>query len=264
VISSSYSIDITAAQTKVTEKTKAIIPVHLYGNAAPMVEILEFAAKNSLKVIEDAAEAIGTRISGQHVGTFGDVGVFSFFANKTITTGEGGMIVLKDKELFRQATMMRAHGFKPENRYWHEIWGTNLQAALGVGQMQRIDELVAAKKFVADCYMSSLSSLSNKALMFPTEVPDVTNSFWLFTIRLTSGNLPEGLQNHLQVNHIESRRFFHPLHNQPAFNKLRSANSAFPISEALYQTGLCLPSSTNLTQGEIKSVSHKIIEHLED
>lgn len=269
VISSSFSIDITAAQTKITEKTKAIIPVHLYGNAAPMVEILEFAAKNSLKVIEDAAEAIGTRIGGQHVGTFGDVGVFSFFANKTITTGEGGMVVLKDKELFRQATMMRAHGFKPENRYWHEIWGTNmrmtnLQAALGVGQMQRIDELVAAKKFVADCYMSSLSSLSNKLLTFPIEVPGVTNSFWLFTITLTGGNLPEGLQNHLQVNHIESRRFFHPLHNQPAFSNLSSANSDFPISEALYQTGLCLPSSTNLTQGEILAVSLKIIAHLEN
>jgi perosamine synthetase len=269
VIPSSFSIDIAAAQVKLTEKTKAIIPVHLYGNAASMVEILEFATKNSLKVIEDAAEAIGTRIGGQHVGTFGDVGVFSFFANKTITTGEGGMVVLKDKELFRKATMMRSHGFKPENRYWHEIWGTNmrltnLQAALGVGQMQRIDELVAAKKFVADCYMNSLSSLSNEVIQFPIVLPKVTHSFWLFTIQLTNESLLQGLQNHLQVNHIESRRFFHPLHNQPAFRNLDSSNSSYPISEALYQTGLCLPSSTTLTHDEIKAVSYKIIEYFQD
>ena len=269
VIASSFSIDIVEAQIKITDRTKAIIPVHLYGNAAPMGDILEFARRNSLKVIEDAAEAIGTRIDGQHVGTFGDVGVFSFFANKTITTGEGGMVVLKNKELFRKATMMRSHGFKPENRYWHEVWGTNmrltnLQAALGVAQMQRIDELVDAKKFIADCYMNSLSSLSKSELIFPYTLPNVTHSFWLFTIQLTNGNLLEGLQNYLQVNHIESRRFFHPLHNQPAFSNLDSANAIFPISEVLYQTGLCLPSSTTLTHDEIKAVSHKIIEYIEN
>jgi perosamine synthetase len=268
VLSSSFSIDVIAAQAKVTVKTKAIIPVHLYGNAAPMEEILIFARKFSLKVVEDAAEAIGTRIEGRHVGTFGDIGVFSFFANKTITTGEGGMIVLNDEELFTKAMMMRSHGFTPENRYWHQIWGTNmrltnLQAALGVAQMQRVDELVEAKSFIANCYKNSLSSITGKSLIIPSALPNVNHSHWLFTIQLIDGDQVDGLQNYLQINHIESRRFFHPLHNQPAFSQYSKKNLTFPVAEQLYKSGLCLPSSTSLTHDEIKLISHKIVEYFE-
>ena len=268
VLSSSFSIDVIAAQAKVTSKTKAIIPVHLYGNAAPMEEILSFARKFSLKVVEDAAEAIGTRIDGRHVGTFGNIGVFSFFANKTITTGEGGMIVLNDKELFTKALMMRSHGFTPENRYWHQIWGTNmrltnLQAALGVAQMQRIEELVEAKSFIANCYLNSLSSITGKLLILPSVLPNVNHSHWLFTIQLIDEAQVDGLQNYLQINHIESRRFFHPLHNQPAFSQYSKKNLTFPVAEQLYKSGLCLPSSTSLTHDEVKLISHKIVEYFE-
>jgi perosamine synthetase len=268
VLSSNFSIDVIAAEAKVTDKTKAIIPVHLYGNAAPMEEILTFAQKFSLKVVEDAAEAIGTRIDGQHVGTFGDIGVFSFFANKTITTGEGGMIVLNDKELFTKARMMRSHGFTPENRYWHQMWGTNmrltnLQAALGVAQMRRIDELVEAKSFIADCYMNSLSSIKGKNLILPSALPNVNHSHWLFTIQLIDDDQVDELQNYLQVNHIESRRFFHPLHNQPAFREYSAKNLTFPVADQLYRSGLCLPSSTSLNHDEIKLIAHKIVEYFE-
>lgn len=268
VLSSSFSIDVIAAQAKVTAKTKAIIPVHLYGNAAPMEEILSFSRKFSLKVVEDAAEAIGTRIDGRHVGTFGNIGVFSFFANKTITTGEGGMIVLNDKELFTKALMMRSHGFTPENRYWHQIWGTNmrltnLQAALGVAQMRRVDELVEAKRFIANCYLNSLSSITGKLLILPSALPNVNHSHWLFTIQLIDEAHVDGLQNYLQINHIESRRFFHPLHNQPAFSQYSKKNLTFPVAEQLYKSGLCLPSSTSLTHDEVKLISHKIVEYFE-
>lgn len=268
VLPSSFSIDVIAAQAKVTSKTKAIIPVHLYGNAAPMEEILTFAKKFSLKVVEDAAEAIGTRINGRHVGTFGDIGVFSFFANKTITTGEGGMIVLNDKDLFTKAMMMRSHGFTPENRYWHQIWGTNmrltnLQAAMGVAQLRRVDELVEAKRFIANCYMNSLSSITGKTLILPSALPNVTHSHWLFTIQLIDEGQVDGLENFLQINHIESRRFFHPLHNQPAFSSFSKENSSFPVAEQLYKSGLCLPSSTSLTHDEVKLISHKIVEYFE-
>ena len=218
--------------------------------------------------MEDAAEAIGTRIDGRHVGTFGDIGVFSFFANKTITTGEGGMIVLNDKELFAKAMMMRSHGFTPENRYWHQIWGTNmrltnLQAALGVAQMRRIDELVEAKKFIATCYMNSLSSIKGRALILPSALPNVNHSHWLFTIQLIDEDQVDKLQNYLQINHIESRRFFHPLHNQPAFSHFSKKSLTFPIAEQLYKTGLCLPSSTSLRHDEIKLIAHKIMEYFE-
>ena len=268
VLSSSFAIDVIAAQAKVTSKTKAIIPVHLYGNAAPMEEILSFARKFSLKVVEDAAEAIGTRIDGKHVGTFGSIGVFSFFANKTITTGEGGMIVLNDKEMFTQALMMRSHGFSPENRYWHQIWGTNmrltnLQAALGVAQMRRVDELVEAKSFIASCYSNALSSITGNLLIIPSALPNVNHSHWLFTIQLIDESQVDGLQNYLQINHIESRRFFHPLHNQPAFSQYSRKNFTFPVAEQLYKSGLCLPSSTSLTHDEVTFISRKIVEFFE-
>jgi perosamine synthetase len=268
VLPNNFSINIDAARAKVTSKTKAIIPVHLYGNAVDMDKILEFSKKFSLKVIEDSAEAIGTKINGKHVGTFGDIGVFSFFANKTITTGEGGMIVLNNKALFKKAEMMRSHGFSPENRYWHEIWGTNMrmtnvQAAIGLAQMNRIDELVGAKQFIADSYSSFLSKFSGRLLQLPATASNVVHSHWLFTILLPNEKYTEGLQSFLQANLIETRRFFFPLHNQPAFIQYNQSNEEFPISDQLYQRGLCLPSSTTLKYEEISFIAFKISEFLE-
>lgn len=257
------AINLEDAKLKVSTKTKAIIPVHLYGNSAPIDEILSFSKSFNLKVIEDAAEAIGTKYKNRHVGTFGDIGVFSFYANKTITTGEGGMLVLGDKVLFDSAKMMRSHGFSPSNRYWHETWGTNmrltnLQAALGVAQMGRIEELVKAKREIAANYMELLSPLEKDYLIFPKPDSRILNSNWLFVLRLREPNRLDELSKFLFKIGIESRRFFYPLNSQPAFSNYHKKGELFPVSESLYNSGICLPSSTNLTFAEISKVSKSI------
>ena len=264
VLSDSFSIDPLLLNKKISKRTKAIIVVHLYGNCGPLDEIIVFAKQNGIYLIEDAAEAIGTRYKEKHVGTFGDVGVFSFFANKTITTGEGGMLVFDDTSILRNARMMRSHGFAPENRYWHEIWGsnfrlTNIQAALGVAQMERVDELVKAKIENANFYMKLLAPLEGKHLRFPKIQKDVQNSYWLFTVNLIDPSLIESLAEFLLLNHVETRRFFHPLNSQPAF-VLYQNEEDFPISNKLYESGLCLPSSTKLNYEDISFVTRKIIE----
>jgi perosamine synthetase len=257
-----FNIDVTLLASRVTQKTRAIIPVHLYGSPVNMDELMRFARQYDLFVIEDAAEAVGTYYNNQHVGTFGHAGVFSFFANKTITTGEGGMVVFQDKELKRQALKMRSHGFSPENRYWHEIWGTNfrltnLQAAIGVGQMKRVDELVYAKKHNAEVYAEGLSELVGKDFEIIGPSVGQFSSYWLNVIKCKKPGVVEHLAEYLESKNIETRRVFHPLHSQPAFGMHQSLES-FVNSWELYSNGICLPSSTKLKLEDIYRVCEEI------
>jgi perosamine synthetase len=263
--SSSLGLDVSDAENKVNASTKAIIPVHLYGESADLQKILDFATKHSLLIIEDAAEAIGTRWQGTHVGIFGDAGVFSFFANKTITTGEGGMVVFKKPEHAELAKSIKAHGYKSNNRYWHEVWGTNLrltnmQAAVGVAQMQRIDELISAKQSNARIYIELLQPISNQYIELPKVDTRFENSYWLFTLRINNKKLLKPLISHLEEELIETRRFFHPLNSQPAFKFFSSNSDNFPNSNSAFETGLCLPSSTKLKEEEIVRISSEIIK----
>lgn len=257
-----YNLDVESLASRLTDKTRAIIPVHLYGSPVNMNELMKFAQQHNLFVIEDAAEAVGTHYNGSHVGTFGDVGVFSFFANKTITTGEGGMVVFKDKELKRLALMMKSHGFSPENRYWHEKWGTNfrltnLQAAIGVGQMKRVDELVSAKRHNAEVYAEGFSDLAGKDIEILGPALGQFSSYWLNVIRCKNPHVVEDLAKHLESKYIETRRVFHPLHSQPAFG-MHQSHEGFENSWELYSSGLCLPSSTKLKIEDIYRVCQEV------
>ena len=261
-------MDLESFRSKITNKTRAVIPVHLYGNAADVVEINKIAKNSNFYVIEDAAEAVGTRISGKHVGTFGDIGVFSFFANKTITTGEGGMLVLNNEQLYSKGKMMRSHGFSPNNRYWHETWGTNmrmtnLQAAIGCAQMERVTELVEIKQKNAGIYKEFLSSLFPTKITYVKERTDCENSHWLFVIKLKDKNLIQKLETHLVSNQIETRRIFYPLNIQPAFEKYNSKNEIFSGSVAAYENGICLPSSTLLSLEQIRKITSVISSFFE-
>jgi len=263
----SFAIDLNLAEKKITSKTKAIIPVHLYGNAAPMREILKFAEKYGLYVIEDAAEAIGTLDSNRHVGTYGHIGVFSFYGNKTITTGEGGMVVFDNPELLRKAKMMRSHGFSPEKRYWHETWGTNfrltnLQAAIGVAQVAKIESLVLKKIQIAESYKQALLPSLGNLINFPVTRNGVRNSHWLSVLLLESSEKVDPLLEFLSSNRVETRKFFPPLHLQPAFAEYVKPEDLFPISTDLSIHGICLPSSTTITPSEIMKVANLIIEFL--
>ena len=256
-------IDTKNLKKSISKKTRAIIPVHLYGNAADMVEIQNIAKEFKLFVIEDAAEAIGTRISGKHVGTFGDIGVFSFYANKTITTGEGGMIVFNDEKLLSTGKMMRSHGFSPSKRYWHETWGTNmritnLQAAIGCAQMERVDEFVRIKQQNAIIYKDLLKHLCPANLVFLEENLAVENSHWLFVIKLKNDMLTALLESYLKEHQIETRRIFYPLNIQPAFEKYDSKRIKYTASTEAFASGLCLPSSTLLSIDQIQKITFHI------
>lgn len=248
---STLGLSLETIEAKVTSKTKAILLVHLYGRPSDLDEILNYSKSRGILVVEDCAEAIGTTYKNIHVGTQSDAGTFSFFANKTITTGEGGMVCFRDRHAFEKAKLIRSHGFDPKNRYWHLTWGTNMrltnmQAAIGVGQMERIHELVGAKKKIAEVYDELV------AANIPTHFRnrDIThligNSYWLYILEFAETVDIDALILYLSERRIETRRVFTPLNLQPAFEHYIPPGAIFPISQQKFDYGICLPSSTKL------------------
>lgn len=251
-------------ENKITDQTKAIIPVHLYGHPCEMDPIMEIASEHDLYLIEDAAEAHGAEYKGRKVGNFGDIACFSFYANKIITTGEGGMCVSDDKDLLHKMAYLRSHAMKPEERYWHEKIGfsygmTNLQAAVGVAQLERIEEFIQQKRENAKLYSRRLSSL--KGLKTPVELPWAKNVYWRYSILLNNEGLDIGkdsLMQNLTKKGIHTRRLFYPLHKLPPYVKYDDGK--FPVSNRISKKGLSLPSSVKLTGEEINRVTTGIKE----
>ena len=255
-----WNIDVRGIEQAISSRTKAIIPVHLYGHPADMTPILDIAEKNKLAVIEDAAEAHGALYKGQKVGSFGDTGVFSFYGNKTITTGEGGMVVTDNDEIAEKIFILRNHGMHPKRRYWHPVLGynyrmTNIQAALGVAQMKRIDYIVDRKRRNAALYKNKLKDISG--LTMPPEATWAKNIYWLFTVLVNEekyGISAYKLAEKLKERKIETRPVFPPVHSQPIYN----TGQALGVSEELSLRGLSLPSSVNLNEDEIDRISKEI------
>jgi perosamine synthetase len=250
---STWNIDPEKIEESITPRTKAIIPVHLYGHPADMERILNIASKHSLAVIEDAAEAHGATYKGRKVGGIGDLGVFSFYGNKIVTTGEGGMVVTNDAELAEKIKILRDHGMSKNRRYWHPVLGfnyrlTNIQAAIGVAQMENIENILAAKRRIADTYTKLLRDITGITL--PPSAPWAENVFWLYTILIDDRvcNVDRNfIIENLSKNGVETRPIFPPIHTQPIYN----TGQSLPVSEMLFQKGLCLPSSVNLQDEEI-------------
>jgi perosamine synthetase len=258
-----WNISIESLKSLISNSTKAIIPVHLYGQPCNMKEIQDLASKNNLLVIEDAAEALGTFYEGRHVGYGSEAVIFSFFGNKTISTGEGGMVVFKNESDAARAKVIRSHGFSPNKRYWHESWGTNmrmtnLQAAIGVAQLERVSSLVNKKIEIAKLYMLSITKYLQNKITFPIENNGNINSHWLSAMLLPTGISVEKIQAVLESKHIETRRFFYPLHSQPAFSKFKSEELL--NASQLFERGICLPSSTKLTKLDIEHISREFAE----
>ena len=255
-----WNIDVNNIELAVSGKTKAIIPVHLYGHPANMMHILDIARKYNLAVIEDAAEAQGALYKGQKVGSLGDLGVFSFYGNKIITTGEGGMIVTDNEDLAGKVRILRDHGMNPKRRYWHSMIGynyrmTNIQAALGVAQMERIDQIVEQKRRNAALYKKSLQDIPG--ITPPPEASWAKNIYWLYSILVDEekfGMSSQKLGEQLKKTGIETRPIFPPVHKQPIYN----TGQSLPVCEGISCRGLSLPSSVNLNRDEIKSVTRKI------
>jgi len=250
-----WNIDPNLIEQAITPKTKAIIPVHLYGHPANMDLILDIAKRHNLAVIEDAAEAHGAKYKGHPVGGIGEIGVFSFYGNKIITTGEGGMVVTNDSEIAKKIRILRGHGMSSERRYWHPVLGynyrmTNLQAALGVGQMERIDEILAAKKRIAQSYNKALADID--WIELPPQSFWSENVFWLYSIILQENSqfTRDELSEYLSEQGIETRPLFPCIHNQPIYN----SNQFLPVAELLSQQGLSLPSYITITDKHLSFV----------
>lgn len=249
----------------ITSRTKAVMPVHLYGRPADMRGILEVSARHGLVVIEDCAEAFGSRTLDGHVGTLCDAGVFSFFANKTITTGEGGMVVFRDPAVASRARSTRSHGMSTARRYWHEEWGSNyrltsLQAAVGLAQLERAEELVEAKRDIAERYRLRLGPVEALGGILPAESPGTVNSYWLYTIILPPGISRSEVVREMGSRGFETRPCFPRLSRQPAFADSRSLVTDESFAEVLDRRGLSLPSSTKLTSSTVDAVSEALVD----
>jgi perosamine synthetase len=256
-----WTIDPAAIEAAVTPRTRAIVPVHLYGHPADLDRILAVAAARGVAVVEDAAEAHGATYRGRRVGTFGVMGIFSFYGNKIFTTGEGGMVVTDDDDLAAQLRILRAHGMSETRRYWHPVLGfnyrlTNLQAALGLAQIERADEILAAKRDLAKRYDDALRGVPG--LTLPPDAEWATSVHWLYSIlvdRDAFGMSRDELQRALDDRGIETRPFFVPIHEQPLY-----AHDArqLPVAEELARRGLSLPSAVGLGADEIARVAETI------
>lgn len=259
-----WNIDPEDIARKITPQTKAIIPVHLYGHPADMDAINAIAHQHNLIVIEDAAEAHGAQYKGRRTGALGQIGTFSFYGNKIITTGEGGMVTTDDDALAEKARWLRDHGMSPTQRYWHPVIGynyrlTNIQAAVGVAQMEQIDTFIARKRAIAMRYSELLANIPG--LTLAPEETWARNVYWMYSI-LVNAKCPasrDQVMAHLKSRNIDSRPFFHPIHVLPPY----AVGQEFPVAEQLSQQGINLPSSVTLSDTDILRITRVIREVVE-
>ncbi|MDD2635455.1 MAG: DegT/DnrJ/EryC1/StrS family aminotransferase [Bacteroidales bacterium] len=256
-----WQLDPIDIRNKITSKTKAIMVVHLYGHPAEMDEIMQIAREYSLFVIEDCAEAFGSTYNNKHVGTFGDIAIFSFFGNKTITTGEGGMVVTNDATLFDRAVRFKGQGLAMHRQYWHDIIGynyrmTNICAAIGVAQIENADKIIEKKILIAKWYQELLSGAP---VEFQQMKSNVKHTYWMVSILLKSNEQRDPIRMHLDNVGIETRPLFYPIHTMPMYS---AKYNRHPIAEDLSLRGLNLPSYPELEFNDVKFICDKIKEYL--
>lgn len=271
-----WTIDVNKIEEKITSRTKAIMVVHIYGHPADMDPVLQIARKYNLYVIEDAAEAHGGEyLSKSHsksvwkrCGSFGDVSIFSFYANKPITTGEGGMVLTNNQKIADKARLFRNLCFLPQRRFYHEDLGfnfrmTNIQAAVGIAQIRRIRSILKKKRHIGKEYTDLLKDIH--VIQLPVEKPWAKNIYWMYGIVLKkeAGLTAEKLAKRLNSLGIETRPFFLGMHKQPILQKQKLfANQSYPVADYLAEQGLYLPSGLALQDVQMQHISkilHKIL-----
>ncbi len=264
-----WCLDPARIEDKITPRTKAIMAVHMYGHPCDMPAISDVARRHGLAVIEDCAEAHGAQVSERKVGTFGDAGCFSFYGNKILTTGEGGMVLVRDAGLAARLRLLRDQGFEPP-RFVHRIIGfnyrlTNVQAAIGLAQTEKADEKVRRKREIAGWYLERLEPCRDVEL--PFEAAGAKNVYWMFGVKLGT-RFPQGrdaVMEELKAKGIDTRAFFCPMHRQPVFQggedpRYPDVKGEYPISDDLWTRGLYLPSGLGLTRPQVDEVVGKLLE----
>src|SRR2546421_4416430 len=256
-------LDPASIEAAITPRTRAIMPVHLYGHPADMKAIMKIAEKHKLVVIEDAAEAHGATAYGRKTGSWGNCGTFSFYGNKNITTGEGGMITTNDKEIYERCRFLRDHAMSKEKRYWHPEMGfnfrmTNMQAALGCAQLERVDSLMKKKQLIFGWYAKYLSSSPGISLNRTAEW--ASNAYWLIVLQIEGMDevRREAFMNKLRENQVDSRPFFYPMSAMPYFQNEKPDN---PVTYKIYKEGINLPTYYDLTEEDVEYVC-KTVKHI--
>lgn len=260
-----WNMDVNQIESKITPKTKAILVVHIYGLPVDMDPIIELCEKYNLFLVEDAAEMHGQTYKGRKCGSFGTISTFSFYPNKHITTGEGGMIVTNDEHLNERCQKLRNLAFEPNGRrFVHEEIGwnyrmTNMQAALGLAQLEKIDEHIKIKRQIGSFYQVGLKALEGFQLpLQKTEYAE--NIYWVFGLVADSEELCEVTTKKLANLKIGTRPFFWCMHEQPVFNKMGLfLNERYPVAEKMARNGFYLPSGLGITESEMNTILSKLI-----
>lgn len=249
---SDWLIDPDDVRAKITPRTKAIMAVHLFGAVCDMASLRGIAVGVGIALVEDSAEAFGSTLDGQQAGTLGDVSSFSFFGNKTITTGEGGMVVARDSELAQRLRRVKGQGQSSKRRYWHEELGfnyrmTNICAAIGLAQLERADAIIARKREIADSYRRALAGLP---VTVQRPAPGVVSSEWLFSLLLPRTAERAEVMEYMAAEGVDTRPVFYCAHHMPMYRR----DDAFPIAQDVAARGISLPSFPALTNEEIGRV----------
>lgn len=265
-----WNMDVSQIEEKINKRTKAIMVVHIYGLPVDMDPVLNLCERHSLYLIEDAAEMIGQTYNGRPCGSFGDLSTVSFYPNKHVTTGEGGMVLTNDDHLADRCRELRNLCFMPSKRFVHERLGwnlrmTNLQAAVGVAQMERLDEFIEKKRWIGRLYTELFTGLNGVQLpLASTEYAE--NIYWVYGLVLDQSlGTAESAMEKLAKAGVGTRPFFYPMHLQPVLKKMGLFEDAhYPVSERLYRQGFYIPSGLGLTETQIIKVSETVKQILNE
>jgi perosamine synthetase len=256
-----WCLDPEKLEAKITRNTKAIIPVHLYGHPCDMDAIADCARRHNLYVIEDVAQAHGAEYKGKKVGSFGEIACFSFYGNKMITTGEGGMCLTDSQELAERMRLLRDHGMNPTRRYWHDFIGfnyrmTNMQAGIGVAQLGKLERFIERKRAIAGWYEDGLGELARKGLIkLHPEMPWAKGTYWMYSILTEDAFVSrDELAKRMEQAGVETRPFFHPMHTLPPYRD----GESLPVCEELSAKGISLPSGVSLTREDVEMIVGQI------
>ena len=262
---STMNIDATKVEKKITNKTKGIIVVHLYGCPANMEKLTKLKQRYKLFLIEDCAEAIGSYYKKKHVGLFGDVGTFSFYGNKTISTGEGGMLIFKKRQVYNKAKLIKNHGMNDKKRYFHSLLGanfrmTNIQAAIGLAQLEKFKIIINKKRKLVNFYIKTLKNF--KAITFIKPQKNIINSYWLFNILLKRNTKikRDRILNLLRKDGIDVRRGFFAANEQPIFKQYFNKKDKFPNSLYFSKNLISLPSFPHLPKKTAENITKRLKE----
>lgn len=260
-LTATWQMDPQDVEQKLSARTRAIMAVHIYGHPCDMEALGALAKERGIFLIEDCAEAFGSRYGNQHVGTFGDIATFSFFGNKTITTGEGGMVVTSDLTLYQRSKHFKGQGLAAHREYWHDVVGynyrmTNICAAIGLAQLERAEEFLEKKRQVAAGYEHGLKG-SPVTLHKTTQ--GITHSYWMVSLLVNEPSQRDPLRRALETRGIETRPLFYPVHTMPMYAERYQRH---PVAEDLAWRGINLPSWPGLSDDDVMEICAVIRDYL--